>query len=619
MIAGLILSHLGDSQYALQLSYDVAKANALIDWNNATINSKNDDINAQQTELNTLRGEVATNTATLNSKQAQLVAEKSKPTYPGDGYDFKDLALIASLESQISQLNQDIQNALDSYNIQSASLVTENQKPKAPDDNPTCDEAFFCQQRADDIQALMQIYQQNALDAQDELKEKSSQLQAEKRKLPSLADAGPSYYKSADLVKTLTEEADKLTQTITEDKLSIKQLQVHINMLKVEVLTLQKKNEFIDKTKGEDQQITAYSNVYDDTLTGLVPVHLVAGNIDQAVIITDDGITVDGLLSRAMNISKEHCFVNFALMPGWLAWKQPYAVGLVNTIDAQVTSQIYPMNNKLSLVKDVRPHKLTAMSDTTEYDYHIDDKPLVKLSDSGVPTYNGWYEKPRNLLPRLVAFIAATQPYDANKGIYGVTLNTSTGEMSSILRLGNHTQILESQYSVNGETYYDPARNTNVAERTWVDDSPFYKLGYPFDFLGKQVTEIKVYPDETNRTVEISYTDSQGAGGQSTLTWPDSWSWSDDEPNAYQSQFDEPAGYSPSYSYVLQPGVGHEVFAVGKYLIIKVYEYELWTNNPGKLYGHPGYLIIDSNLALHSAPLGTKHSMGTILMNAQYG
>ncbi len=191
------------------------------------------------------------------------------------------------------------------------------------------------------------------------------------------------------------EKADEAQKTIDGYRLKIRSIGFVISMLSAEILRITKVNEFIEKTKGADKVLTIYSNLYDETLTGIVAVELIAGVIDAGVIITG-GVQTE-LLSRAVNISKFHVYSNFALMPGWLKWAQVYSVATVTNAASPVVGDMAMLTNVLSLIGGILPFDKSTISSTTEYPYELGDQALVQFDSAGVQSFQGWYTEPRAL------------------------------------------------------------------------------------------------------------------------------------------------------------------------------------------------------------------------------
>lgn len=190
----------------------------------------------------------------------------------------------------------------------------------------------------------------------------------------------------------------------------LQKLSIAKNGLKAQKFQLEKENAFIDETKGGDISVTAYSNEFDDTLTGIVPVELIGGLKGYPVIVQSDAF--NGRIARAIGVKREHCFSNLALLTGWLKWRQKHVIGIVQSVGETVTASVVGINHPQSLIGAVQPFDLNVFSASTAYPYEAGDYALIEADQNGLQAFKGWYKNPRqaDLLELYIQFQTIGEP-----------------------------------------------------------------------------------------------------------------------------------------------------------------------------------------------------------------
>jgi hypothetical protein len=234
---------------------------------------------------------------------------------------------------------------------------------------------------------------------------------------------------------------------VNEDLRLVESHNFDIDLLSSEILRITKINEFIERNKGADKVLTIYSNLYDETLTGIVAVELIAGVIDAGVIITR-GVQGE-LLSRAVNISKFHVFSNFALMPGWLKWAQVFSIATVEAVGETIDGTMATLSNQLNLLAPVLAFDKPTVSVASTYPYQVGDQALVQFDANGVQSLNGWYTEPRSLAETLAIFVKDLYRYpDQTTHIFeyeAVSMNTGLVVYSEQWQASNSSDGSEPQ------------------------------------------------------------------------------------------------------------------------------------------------------------------------------
>lgn len=293
-----------------------------------------------------------------------------------------------------------------------------------------------------------------------------------------------------------------------EDLLYVEyKLKTYINLLSSEILQLEKSTEFVEKHKGGEKVVTAYSNLYDESLTGIVAVELIGGIIDSPVIIV--GQPIDRRVTMAVNMGKEHCFSNFALMSGWLKWAQRYSFARIDTAGSTATGTMATLNNKLSLIGGIVPFDKESISAADDYGYELGDLALVEFDSAGNQAYNGWYKNPRNLFNGWCTLFR--------------TILEDGRMIWRLVNLQSHEVVISYDPAIDTlpapyDTYpYTDSENFLEWLKTIYDGSVLSHARPYVEIAGKLITS--VWRDKGTRALTLTYTENGVSGLTHTTYW----------------------------------------------------------------------------------------------------
>lgn len=554
MIAGLIESHLGNSRYQVRISYDTARATAELERVQSNIDDASAKRDATIVDIESLQAEQVALGLEITDLLPQIEAEQNKPEYPGDGYDFKDPLeidrLTALKDDLLSQYNAKLAAAASFYDL----AQEEAAKPRAEDGNPDCLDEFYCEARYDSYVSGRESVLSDAESLAEQYNAAIKDLQAENRKLPHPDDVPADYYQDKDQLADWQQTVDDNVKSINDKQSEIQRLEFYVNALKVEILSLQKNQAFIERHQGADRVVNAYSNEYDESLTGVVPVELIGGNYQFPVIVASD--TINGRIATPLNIKREHCFSNIALISGWLKWKQKHAVAQVQSVGTDVVATIYAIGHQLSMVGPVYPFNHTVINAATDYEYEVGDQALVEYSQFGEMTFKGWYAEPREMSGLFLLFRGRN--IDPQQ-----KMNMHTGVVSEVSIFDYTVELLPYPYV-----------------------SPYGLL-----WLDKYINGLRI--NTLTATIEIDYKDYPSLLTQHTKSYtytqmpiPDGASYLYPGP-----------GLADSYFYLDSANVLPVEF--GNFLIVAVFRsYEYF----GEISQSVGYVVIDKDMNFYSQP-----------------